>query len=116
VALEVDVEQTGPIRGGPTSDDTDIEQLLHGVVAPLAPTLAAFAHRPAGGVRALDDEVAEPGRPRAVDRGEERSGRRAAQQGVALIQRLVREHAVDEEPIDVRAVGEGGAGYLVEQA
>ena len=56
------------------------------------------------------------GRPRAVDRGEQRSRRRPAQQGVALVQRLVREHAVDEEPVDVRAVSEDSAGFLGQQA
>ena len=75
MAFDVDVEQARPVRGGPVADDPDVEQLLHDVIAPFAPGLAAFAHRPASDVRTLDDEIAEPGRPRAVDRGEQPSGR-----------------------------------------
>ncbi|MFE9658235.1 hypothetical protein [Micromonospora sp. NPDC006431] len=70
MAFEADVEQTGPVRGGPVADDPDVEQFLRVLVALPALVLAPFACWPAGDVCALDDEVAEPGRPRAVDRGE----------------------------------------------
>ncbi|MEV8517603.1 hypothetical protein [Dactylosporangium sp. NPDC051484] len=116
MTFQVDVEQTGPFHGGPVADDPDVEQLLHDLVALTALIRTRFTHRPAGHMCALYDEVAEPNRPRVVDRGEQRSERRAAQQGVALVQRLDREHAVDKESINVYAVSQGGAGFHVEQS